>query len=104
MTRPRRADYLEHMLEAANEIQTFTDGQSREIFLADRRTRQAVVMNLLIIGEATAKIVDSDPAFARAYPEVPWRSMRGMRTGWRTAISRPTTTSSGKPPVPRSRR
>lgn len=36
-------------------------------------------MNLLIIGEAAAKIMDSDPAFVRAHDGVPWMSMRGMR-------------------------
>ena len=76
---PRLADYLGHMSNAAGEIASFIEGQGREDFLADRRTQQAVVMNLLIIGEAAAKIMDSDPAFARAHPEVPWRNMRGMR-------------------------
>lgn len=79
MTPPRLADYLGHMSNAAGEIASFTEGQDRKDFLADRRTQQAVVMNLLIIGEAAAKIMDSDPAFVRAHPEVPWRSMRGMR-------------------------
>ena len=36
-------------------------------------------MNLLIIGEAAAKILDAEPAFVRAHTEVPWRNMRGMR-------------------------
>lgn len=47
--------------------------------MADRRTQQAVVMNLPIIGEAATKILDADPELARANPDVPWRSMRGMR-------------------------
>ena len=36
-------------------------------------------MSLLIIGEAAAKIMDAEPSFIRAHPEVPWRNMRGMR-------------------------
>ncbi len=79
MTPPRLADYLKHMLIAAREIETFVGGQGRDAFLADRRTQQAVVMNLLVIGEAAAKIMDSDPAFAEAHPDMPWRNMRGMR-------------------------
>ena len=67
------------MLKAASEIEAFIEGQSRETFLADRRTQQAVAMNLLIIGEAAAKIMDSDPELVRTHPEVPWRNMRGMR-------------------------
>jgi uncharacterized protein with HEPN domain len=79
MTPPRLADYLGHMLNAAREIEAFVEGQSREAFLADRRTQQAVTMNLLILGEAAAKIMDSDPAFVRVHEGVPWRNMRGMR-------------------------
>lgn len=33
----------------------------------------------MIIGEASSKIMDADPQFAEAHPDVPWRAMRGMR-------------------------
>jgi uncharacterized protein with HEPN domain len=79
MTSPRLPDYIGHMLTAAREARGFVDSLGREAFLADRRTQQAVVMNLLIIGEAAAKIMEAEPDFVRAHPEVPWRSMRGMR-------------------------
>jgi len=75
----RLSDYLNHMLAAAKEVEGFVEGLTGADFLADRRTQQAVVMNLLIIGEAAAKVVDSAPGFALAHPEVPWRSIRGMR-------------------------
>lgn len=78
MNPPRLTDYLGHMLTAAQEASGFVEGQSREAFLADRRTPQAVVMSLLIIGEAAANIMDAEPSFVRAHTEVPWR-MRGMR-------------------------
>jgi uncharacterized protein with HEPN domain len=77
------------MLAAARETRGFVEGLNRETFLADRRTQQAVVMNLLIIGEAAAKIMDADPAVVRAYPEIPWRYGE-CETGWRTATSRRT--------------
>lgn len=79
MTQPRLPEYLGHILAAAREILEFVDGHSRATFLADRRTQQAVVMNLLIIGEAPAQIMDRYPAFTDGHPEVPWRDMRGMR-------------------------
>ena len=79
MSLPRLGDYLLHMLTAAREALGFVEGMSRETFLDERRTQQAVVMSLLIIGEAAAKIMDADPAFVEAHPEVPWRHMRGMR-------------------------
>jgi uncharacterized protein with HEPN domain len=51
----------------------------RDDFLADRRTQQAVVMSLIIVGEAATKAMDGYAEFVLAHPEVPWRSMRGMR-------------------------
>ncbi len=51
----------------------------KEGFLGDLRTQRAVVMSLIIVGEAAAKLVDQYPDFAAAHPAVPWRSMRGMR-------------------------
>jgi uncharacterized protein with HEPN domain len=79
MNPPRLRDYIGHMLTAAREALGFIEGMSRETFLDERRTQQAVVMSLLIIGEAAAKIMDADPAFVEGHPEVPWRNMRGMR-------------------------
>jgi uncharacterized protein with HEPN domain len=36
-------------------------------------------MSLIVLGEATTKIMDQHPEFAAQYAEIPWRSMRGMR-------------------------
>lgn len=36
-------------------------------------------MSLIIIGEAATKVMDGYAEFIQARPEVPWRSMRGMR-------------------------
>ncbi|MEY2335149.1 HepT-like ribonuclease domain-containing protein [Acidithiobacillus ferrianus] len=48
-------------------------------FINDKRTQQAVIMNLIIVGEAATKVMDTYPEFAEGHPEIPWRSMRGMR-------------------------
>jgi uncharacterized protein with HEPN domain len=79
MSQARVADYLAHMPKAAREAMGFVEGQDKAAFLTDRRTQQAVVMSLLVIGEAAARVIDTDPDFAQAHPEIPWRSMRGMR-------------------------
>ena len=36
-------------------------------------------MSLVIDGEAASKLMDQYPDFTTAHPQVPWRSMRGMR-------------------------
>jgi len=54
-------------------------GPEQEDFLGDERTQQAVIMSLVIIGEAATRVMDGYPAFADAHKEIPWRSMRGVR-------------------------
>ncbi|WP_439848385.1 HepT-like ribonuclease domain-containing protein [Pseudomonas fluorescens] len=50
--------YLEHIRQATTDAICFVEGLSKEAFLEDRRTQQAVVMSLIIIGEASTKIMD----------------------------------------------
>jgi uncharacterized protein with HEPN domain len=79
MSGNRLPDYLDHIQQAATDACSFIDGLSKEDFLADKRTQSAVVMSLVIIGEAATKVMDSYPKFADLHPGIPWRSMRGMR-------------------------
>jgi uncharacterized protein with HEPN domain len=79
MNSNRLPDYLEHIREAAQDACAFTEDLTKEEFLTDKRTQRAVVMSLMIVGEAATKIVDQFPEFAASHPTVPWRSMRGMR-------------------------
>lgn len=75
----RLADHLRQMLEGSQDAVSFTEGMDRDGFLADLRTQRAVVMSLMIVGEAAARIVADNPVFAEAHPDIPWRSIRGMR-------------------------
>lgn len=79
MNENRLTDYLDHMRQAATDACSFVEGLSKDAFLADKRTQQAVIMSLIVIGEAATKIMDQHTEFADLHPEVPWRSMRGMR-------------------------
>lgn len=79
MSENRLSDYLDHMRQAATDACSFVDGLVKDDFLADKRTQQAVIMSIIILGEAATKVMDSYADFAQAHPEVPWRSMRGMR-------------------------
>ena len=36
-------------------------------------------MSLVIVGEAATMVMGGFPGFILSHPEVPWRSMRGMR-------------------------
>ncbi|MBK8019035.1 MAG: DUF86 domain-containing protein [Betaproteobacteria bacterium] len=79
MSGERLADRLDHIRTAAADACDFVDGWEYATFLGDNRTQQAIVMSLIIIGEAATTVMDRHPEFAAAHPDVPWRSMRGMR-------------------------
>lgn len=79
MIQSRLPDYIEHIRQAAADACSFVEGQSKEVFLADRRTQQAVILSLLIIGEAATKLLQNHGDFLNRHPEVPWSSMKGMR-------------------------
>ena len=79
MSENRLPDYLNHIQQAATDARSFVDGLAKDDFMADKRTQQAVIMSLIIIGEAATKVMDGYAEFAQAHPEVPWRSMRNMR-------------------------
>ena len=59
-----------------NAVAAYTDGMSFEEFVADARTRDAVVRNLMTMGESVRWIPD---VILAAHPQVPWRTMRGVR-------------------------
>jgi uncharacterized protein with HEPN domain len=42
-------------------------------------TRQAVILNIVVLGEAATKLANDHPAFVALHQDVPWHSMRGMR-------------------------
>jgi uncharacterized protein with HEPN domain len=47
-----------------------------EAFTADRKTVDAVIRNLIVIGEAAGRVPDD---VALVHPEIPWKDMRDMR-------------------------
>jgi uncharacterized protein with HEPN domain len=79
MSPNRLADYCQHMLQAAEDACSFVEGLNKPDFHADKRTQQAVIMSLIVLGEAATKVMDQHADFAGQHPEIPWRNMRGMR-------------------------
>jgi uncharacterized protein with HEPN domain len=77
----RLQDYLEHMLEASRLAQQYLAGIDKAEFFASRMIQQAVLMNIVIIGETATQIRDEHPDFVKANvnPAVPWHKMIGMR-------------------------
>jgi uncharacterized protein with HEPN domain len=78
-TEPRLPDYLRHMQTAAEQTLAYTGGMDQAGFRADLRTMQAVLFNFVILGEASAKLMDDHADFVAQHPAVPWRAIRNMR-------------------------
>ncbi|HXV22468.1 MAG TPA: DUF86 domain-containing protein [Desulfuromonadales bacterium] len=75
----RLSDFLEHVIEASALACSYIEGMDIEAFRADKKTQQAVILNLMVIGEAATQIINEYPEFVAEHPEVPWRQIRGMR-------------------------
>ncbi|NVM74852.1 uncharacterized protein with HEPN domain [Duganella sp. SG902] len=75
----RLPDYLDHMLAAATQACSYVEGMDKITFFGDKRTQQAVVLNLIVVGEVAARLLHDHASFLDGYPTTPWRNMKGMR-------------------------
>jgi uncharacterized protein with HEPN domain len=64
------------ILAALRAIAAYTDGMDYAAFCADGKTVDAVVRNLVTMGESIRWIPEP---ILDAHPEVPWATMRGVR-------------------------
>ena len=71
--------HVAQMLASIELAMSYVDGLSQDEFIADRRTQQAAVLNLIVIGEIATKIERDFSEFAAQQSHIPWKSMRGMR-------------------------
>ena len=68
--------YLKDMLQNMLDAEEFIRGLSYDQFAADKKTFNAVVRAIEVIGEAAKNVPDE---IRRRYPLVPWKQMAGMR-------------------------
>ncbi len=72
-----RMIFIAAALESIDLIESYTDGYDLTSFLNDRKTQDAVVRNLEVIGQALKDFgVD---ALLATHPDMPWREIAGMR-------------------------
>jgi uncharacterized protein with HEPN domain len=77
--RQRLTDYLEHILEAIERIDLYTEDMDEVTFLDNKLVQDAVVRNFEIIGEASNNIEKHYPEFVAAHPELPLAFAYQMR-------------------------
>lgn len=68
--------FLEHILDAIQNIEAYTKGFIKEDFFRNKLVQDGVVRNLEIIGEATKRLPE---AITSVYPQIEWRKIAGMR-------------------------
>jgi len=64
------------IIEAIENVLDYSKGMTFERFVADQKTMDAVIRNLIIIGEAAAHIPEE---LIQIHADIPWREMRDMR-------------------------
>ena len=67
--------YLDDILEAIHQIRTYLADQDEEAFTKDRKTQDAIIRNLEIIGEAAGKLPEQ---MQKDEPEIDWRKITGL--------------------------
>ena len=71
MSLNRLPDHLDRMLEAATQACSYVEGLSKVGFFDDKRTQQAVILNLILIGEESSRLLGDHEAFAAQHPQIP---------------------------------
>jgi len=72
----RDAVAVAEILEASRLIAQFVEGMDREAFLLDYKTQSAVVLQILLIGEAARGLSEQ---FRRRSASIPWSEIVRMR-------------------------
>jgi uncharacterized protein with HEPN domain len=73
---PRDPEYLREILEAIDSIQEVLSFADFDLLMRTRYLRSAILHELTVIGEGSARLPDELHA---RYPDVPWSDIIGLR-------------------------
>ena len=71
-------DRLRHMVEAAKSIARYC-ARGRATFDGDSAVRDAILYQIVVLGEAPKAVTSADPILASQLPEVEWSLLAKMR-------------------------
>ena len=67
---------IHDILNAIKAIESYAKGMEFEDFASDQKTVDAVIRNLVIIGEAATNVPEE---IILDHPSIPWQEMKGIR-------------------------
>lgn len=68
--------YLAHIMDALQQIATYTAGMDYEAFLENRLVQDGVIRQFEVIGEATKNLSER---LRNQYSFIPWKDLAGFR-------------------------
>ena len=68
--------YLGDIVEACKRIERIASGRSDEQLISDELVRDALLYNIVVIGEAASRV---PPDVQAKFPTIPWTRIKGMR-------------------------
>lgn len=79
LQRQRLNDYVDHMIQAIEQVSEYLVDVTENQFLSTRLLQDGVVRNLEVIGEAANQVVKKFPEFSASHPDVQWEAVYYMR-------------------------
>jgi uncharacterized protein with HEPN domain len=67
---------IDKLISECHELNALKEGHSIESFLKDERTKRAICMTLINIGELVKSLTDET---RKEYNNIPWRQIAGLR-------------------------
>lgn len=68
--------YIKDIIDSMNLVEKYVEGLSYENFEENIAIQDSIMRRFEIIGEAVSRLTSE---FKHQYPEIPWRSMIGLR-------------------------
>jgi uncharacterized protein with HEPN domain len=68
--------FIEHILDSIETIEEYTKEITKEEFISSKKTQDAVIRRIEIIGEAAKNVPEE---VKKNYPSIPWKRISGMR-------------------------
>lgn len=75
----RAKDYLSHIVDAIERIESYTSNIDENDFLENELVQDAVIRNLEVIGEASNNLLKQCPVTMARFPDIPLKSAYQMR-------------------------